>query len=59
MALGRNNVVHIAVTDAGASGRISALLARWQSYLGCANGAPGEAPAKRDYVEEGPSEAAE
>jgi len=63
MALGRNNVVHVAVTNAGAAERLTALLARWQSYLGCANGAPDlgstEAPAKREHMEEGPSKAAE
>ena len=47
MALGRNNVVHVAVTNAGAAERISALLARWQSYLGCANGEPESSPAGR------------
>jgi predicted RNA-binding protein YlxR (DUF448 family) len=63
MALGRNNVVHVAVTNAGAAERLTALLARWQSYLGCANGAPDlgstEAPAGHEHIEEGPSEAAE
>jgi predicted RNA-binding protein YlxR (DUF448 family) len=59
MALGRNNVVHVAVTDAGAAERIAALLARWQSYLGCANAAPGTSPAGREHLEEGPQEAAE
>ena len=58
MALGRNNVVHVAVTDAEAAKRITALLARWQSYLGCANGAPdphsaGD-PASHEHMEEGP-----
>lgn len=38
-ALGRENVVHIAVTDRSAAARIAALLSRWQSYAGCANGA--------------------
>ena len=38
-ALGRDNVVHIAVTDRGAAARIGALLSRWQSYAGCANSA--------------------
>lgn len=59
MALGRNNVVHVAVTDARAAERLTALLSRWQSYLGCANGAPGTVPAVRVYLEEGPPEAAE
>lgn len=43
-ALGRENVVHIAVTDAAAASRISALLSRWQSYAGCANGGARETP---------------
>lgn len=59
MALGRNNVVHVAVTNAGAAERITALLARWQSYLGCANGAPGTSPARREHLEEGPCGAVE
>jgi predicted RNA-binding protein YlxR (DUF448 family) len=63
MALGRNNVVHVAVTNAGAAKRLNVLLARWQNYLGCANGAPGlgEAgdPAGRIHLEQGPAEAAE
>ena len=41
-ALGRDNVVHIAVTDRGAAARIGALLSRWQSYTGCANSAGSE-----------------
>lgn len=37
-ALGRENVVHIAITDGAAARRIKAVLSRWQSYIGCANG---------------------
>jgi uncharacterized protein len=37
MAMGRENVVHVAVTDAGAAIRLRAALDRWQSYRGCAN----------------------
>ncbi|MBB6123145.1 DUF448 domain-containing protein [Sphingobium subterraneum] len=37
MAVGRQNVVHIAVTNAGAAGRLRAILTRWQSFTGCAN----------------------
>lgn len=44
MALGRDNVVHIAMTDARAGKRIRALLDRWQNYMGCANAAPDDAP---------------
>ena len=39
MAMGRENVVHIAVTDEGAAVRLRAMLDRWQSYSECANGA--------------------
>jgi predicted RNA-binding protein YlxR (DUF448 family) len=58
VALGRNNVVHVAVTDAGAAERLGGLLARWQSYLGCANAAPDSDPAGRGHLEEGPQQAA-
>lgn len=44
-ALGRDNVVHIAVTDVRAVARLSALLSRWQSYTGCANGEGQDTPA--------------
>jgi hypothetical protein len=44
MALGRENVVHIAITDWRAAARVRALLDRWQSYLGCANGSPATVP---------------
>ena len=37
-AMGRDNVVHIGVSDAAAARRIDAVLSRWQSYRGCANG---------------------
>ena len=43
-ALGRENVVHIAVTDRAAAARLGALLSRWQSYAGCANAAGEQAP---------------
>lgn len=45
MALGRDNVVHLAVTNARAGQRVRALLDRWQSYIGCANAGPDSAPA--------------
>lgn len=44
MALGRDNVVHIAMIDARAGDRVRTLLGRWQSYLGCAKDAPALAP---------------
>lgn len=51
MAMGRENVVHIAVTDGRAAGRLGAALGRWQSYLGCANAAPSRAaPSEKDGV---------
>ncbi|MET0370463.1 MAG: DUF448 domain-containing protein [Sphingobium sp.] len=40
MAMGRDNVVHIAVTDSRAASRLRSALGRLESYLGCANGAP-------------------
>lgn len=40
MAMGRDNVVHIAVTDSRAASRLRAATGRLESYLGCANGAP-------------------
>jgi predicted RNA-binding protein YlxR (DUF448 family) len=55
MALGRNNVVHVAVTNAQAADRISALLGRWQSYLGCANAPPNSGSAEREHMDEGPN----
>jgi predicted RNA-binding protein YlxR (DUF448 family) len=58
MALGRNNVVHVAVTNAGAAERVGGLLARWQNYLGCANAAPDTDPAEREHMEDGPPLAA-
>ncbi len=40
MAMGRDNVVHIAVTDSRAASRLRSAIGRLESYLGCANGAP-------------------
>lgn len=40
MAMGRDNVVHIAVTDSRAASRLRAAIGRLESYLDCANGAP-------------------
>lgn len=37
MAMGRDNVVHIAVTDDRAATRLRGALCRWQTFLGCAN----------------------
>lgn len=44
-AMGRDNVVHIAVTDGKAAVRLVTLLSRWQSYTGCANGDGQDTPA--------------
>lgn len=54
VALGRSNVVHVAVTDAHAAGRVAALLGRWQSYLGCASAAPDSVSADRKHMDEDP-----
>lgn len=40
MAMGRDNVVHIAVTDSRAALRLRAGIDRLESYLGCATGSP-------------------
>lgn len=40
MAMGRVNVVHIAVTDSKAASRLRAAVGRLESYLGCATQAP-------------------
>jgi predicted RNA-binding protein YlxR (DUF448 family) len=45
MALGRDNVVHIAMIDVRAATRVRSLIDRWQSYLGCDGAPPGEMPA--------------
>lgn len=50
MALGRDNVVHIAMIDARAGERVRTLLDRWQSYLGCAKDAPADTPDAADVV---------
>jgi predicted RNA-binding protein YlxR (DUF448 family) len=43
MAMGRDNVVHIAVIDSRAASRLRAAIGRLESYLGCATGAPAQA----------------
>jgi hypothetical protein len=63
-ALGRDNVVHVAVMDDGAAARIAADLARWQGMAGTDAAAPADtAPAtnfaggwQRSDVAPGPSE---
>lgn len=44
MAMGRDNVVHIAITDKKAAARVGEILGRWQVFLGCANGTQIAAP---------------
>lgn len=56
VALGRHNVVHVAVTNAGAADRLTALLGRWQSYLGCANAAPNSGSDERGHAGENPQD---
>ena len=43
MAMGRDNVVHVAVTDSRAALRLRAALGRLESYLGCVIEAPAQA----------------
>ena len=40
MAMGRDNVVHIAITDSRAAARLRGAIGRLESYLGCVTGAP-------------------
>jgi len=47
MALGRENVVHIALTDAAAASRVRHALARWQAFTGPERGPEGGEPALR------------
>ena len=47
IALGRENAVHLALTDARAAARVMALLGRWQFYLGWARDAANADPAHR------------
>lgn len=44
MAMGRDNVVHIAITDKKAAARVAEIVGRWQVFLGCANGTQIAAP---------------
>jgi predicted RNA-binding protein YlxR (DUF448 family) len=55
LALGRENVVHVAVTDRGAAGRVHDALARWHDFIGrdlarqpCETHAQGSSPAIDD-----------
>ncbi len=50
-AMGRENVVHIAVTNGKAAERLNSVLSRWQSYAGCANGGQQMPPPEAQPVE--------
>jgi len=45
MALGRENVVHVALTDPAASSRVQHALARWRGFIGPDRGLEGGEPA--------------
>ena len=57
MALGRENVVHVALTDAAAASRVSHALARWRAFsdprTGLDGGAPASAPGSAEDFDEG------
>jgi hypothetical protein len=48
LALGRENVVHAALTDRAAASRVSLALARWRAFTGPERGLGGGEPALRD-----------
>jgi predicted RNA-binding protein YlxR (DUF448 family) len=47
MALGRENVVHVALTDPAAASRVTCALARWRAFTGPDRGPEGGEPALR------------
>jgi predicted RNA-binding protein YlxR (DUF448 family) len=47
MALGRENVVHVALTDPAAASRVQHVLARWRAFTGPDRGPEGGEPALR------------
>jgi hypothetical protein len=47
MALGRENVVHVALTDPAAASRVRHALARWLAFTGPNRGLKGGEPALR------------
>jgi hypothetical protein len=47
MALGRENVVHVALTDPAAASRVQHALARWRAFTGPDRGPEGGEPALR------------
>jgi hypothetical protein len=50
MALGRENVVHVALTDPAAASRVRHALARWLAFTGPECGLEGGEPASRTYL---------
>jgi predicted RNA-binding protein YlxR (DUF448 family) len=55
VALGRDNVVHLALTDAAAAARVAGLIGRLQHFCGCesADGAPATADVGSGVVNDG------
>ena len=57
MALGRENVVHVALTDPAAASRVSHALARWRAFTdprtGLDGGDPASAPGSAEEIDEG------
>jgi hypothetical protein len=47
MALGRDNVVHVALTDPAAASRVQHALRRWRAFTGPDRGPEGGEPALR------------
>jgi hypothetical protein len=45
LALGRENVVHVALTDPAAASRVARALARWLAFTGPERGLKGGGPA--------------
>jgi predicted RNA-binding protein YlxR (DUF448 family) len=58
MALGRENVVHVALTDPAAASRVSNALVRWRAFTdprtGLDGGDPASAPGSAEDIDEGP-----
>ena len=58
MALGRENVVHVALTDPAAASRVSHALARWRAFTdprtGLDGGDPASASGSAEDIDEGP-----
>jgi 2-methylisocitrate lyase-like PEP mutase family enzyme len=55
MALGRENVVHIALTDAAAARRVASAIARWQAFIdpdAGLDGANAVGPGSTDDIED-------